>query len=94
MSPRPENVALLEADTASRKSWRDVAGGVAFALYKIFDGVIDYSPLITVNSLQGCYPPVTALLCGTLAAVVVLIFAFLKRLCGLEQPDAVFSQDT
>ena len=90
MSSRPENDALLAADPASRKSWRDVPRAVAFALFKIFDQVIDYSPLITVNSLQGSYPPATALLCGTLAAVVVLIYAFLKRLCGLEQPDAVF----
>lgn len=80
----------VEEGSPSQRSWRDVGRAVGLGLLKAFNQIIDWSPLITVNTLQGSYPPVTALFYGTVAAVVVLVYAFLKRCLDFEQPGAVF----
>eukprot|EP00592_Proboscia_alata_P026159 CAMPEP_0194443490 /NCGR_PEP_ID=MMETSP0176-20130528/126735_1 /TAXON_ID=216777 /ORGANISM="Proboscia alata, Strain PI-D3" /LENGTH=516 /DNA_ID=CAMNT_0039269749 /DNA_START=14 /DNA_END=1564 /DNA_ORIENTATION=- len=48
-------------------------------IIKGLEGILDWSPFILVQSLQGSYSPASALGAGFLAAIFVLFYAFMKH---------------
>lgn len=54
-------------------------------IWKAVESVLDWSPFIVVQTLQGSYPPTFSLGWGTGAAAGLLLFKFLAE-CGVSPP--------
>ena len=81
MKKIPTSKDPLLSENKQKETCYTKLNDIVISILKGIENALDWSPLITVQVMNGSYDPVDSLGGGTIAASIVILISFLKYLC-------------